>query len=349
MTHIARRARVDAHRGRAAVQREGHGRGRGGDRLAAARTVPRRRYGEELRPTCLLLADAGNWSVGTPGLTYSLRGLAGGDVRLRGLESPLHSGMAGGAVPDPVMALAGMLASLVDEHGDPAFDGCWDDWSPTHRPRSEHASRRSRKPTTCCAPRGDCSPASQLSGDPSVSVYERLWHRPAITVIGIDGHPIKGSSNQIVTEAAARISIRVATGQDPQRLNAALQRPPRPSGAVWARVRVHAERSHARLALRARRPGVHGDRDRAAGRVRRRPRVHGRRRHDPVRRPVRRSVRRHPRAAARPRRPRQPHPRRGREPPPRRLAQAHRSRNPPPRSLTGFVDWSNLASCAARL
>ena len=82
---------------------------------------------DELRSDVLLLADAGNWSVGTPGLTYSLRGLAGVDVRVRALDGPVHSGMAGGAVPDPVLALAQLLATLVDEHGDPAFDGCWDD------------------------------------------------------------------------------------------------------------------------------------------------------------------------------------------------------------------------------
>ena len=54
-------------------------------------------FGDDLQADVLLLADAGNWSVGTPGVTYSLRGIAGGTVRLRALESPLHSGMAGGA------------------------------------------------------------------------------------------------------------------------------------------------------------------------------------------------------------------------------------------------------------
>lgn len=72
------------------------------------------RYGPELAADVLVLADAGNWSVGTPGLTCSLRGLAGGDLHLRVADSPLHSGMAGGAVPDPVAALARLLASLVD-------------------------------------------------------------------------------------------------------------------------------------------------------------------------------------------------------------------------------------------
>jgi acetylornithine deacetylase/succinyl-diaminopimelate desuccinylase-like protein len=64
----------------------------------------------------------------------------------------------------------------------------------------------------------------QLAGDPSIPVFERLWLRPAVTVIGIDGHPIAGSSNQIVAEAAARVSVRVGRGQDPARLNDALRR-----------------------------------------------------------------------------------------------------------------------------
>ena len=78
---------------------------------------------DELRADVLVLADAGNWEVGVPGLTYSLRGLAAADIELRALDGPQHSGMVGGVVPDPVMALARVLASLVDEHGDPSFDG----------------------------------------------------------------------------------------------------------------------------------------------------------------------------------------------------------------------------------
>ena len=179
-------------------------------------------YGDELRADVLLLADAGNWSVGTPGLTYSLRGLAGGTVRLRALESPLHSGMAGGAVPDPVMALARMLATLVDEHGDPAFDGCWDDYqppTPAERARLDHLARDDAALRAAWG----MLPGVELAGDDALPVFERLWLRPALTVIGIDGHPITGSSNQIVSGAAARISVRVATGQDPDRVNAALR------------------------------------------------------------------------------------------------------------------------------
>jgi cysteinylglycine-S-conjugate dipeptidase len=178
---------------------------------------------EALRSDVLLLADAGNWSVGTPGLTYSLRGLAELDVRVRALDGPVHSGMAGGAVPDPVLAIAQMLATLVDEHGDPAFDGCWDDYEPPDA--AEHA-RITALPLNEAGLRRawGMRPGVDIAGDPNVATFEKVWLRPTVTVIGIDGHPIAGSSNQIVAEAAARISMRVGRGQDPHRLLDALAR-----------------------------------------------------------------------------------------------------------------------------
>jgi acetylornithine deacetylase/succinyl-diaminopimelate desuccinylase-like protein len=175
-------------------------------------------YADDLAADVLLLADAGNWSVGVPGLTYSLRGLAGGDVTLTALDSPLHSGMAGGAVPDPTMALAALLTSLVDEHGDVAIDGFWDDVRPASDAERARLAALPVDEDRLRAAWG-LLPGVELAGDPSVTVYERLWHRPAITVLGIDTHPIDGSSNQIVATAAARISLRVAPGQDPERLN----------------------------------------------------------------------------------------------------------------------------------
>jgi acetylornithine deacetylase/succinyl-diaminopimelate desuccinylase-like protein len=174
-----------------------------------------------LQSDVLLLADAGNWSVGTPGLTYSLRGLADLDVRVRALDGPVHSGMAGGAVPDPVLALAQMLATLVDEHGDPAFDGCWDDYE---APDTAERARLAALPLNEAGLRRawGMRPGVDIAGDPDVSIFEKVWLRPTVTVIGIDGHPIAGSSNQIVAEAAARISMRVGRGQDPHRLLDAL-------------------------------------------------------------------------------------------------------------------------------
>jgi acetylornithine deacetylase/succinyl-diaminopimelate desuccinylase-like protein len=177
---------------------------------------------DDLAADVLLLADAGNWSVGTPGLTYSLRGIAGGDVRLRALDSPIHSGMAGGAVPDPAVAMAGLLASLVDEHGDAAIDDLWLD---VRRPTERELARIAALPADVGGLRRSWGlrPGVELAGDPSTTVYERLWHRPSVTVIGLDTHPIAGSSNQIVARAAARISIRLVADQDPDRVNEALR------------------------------------------------------------------------------------------------------------------------------
>lgn len=180
------------------------------------------RYGDELAADVLLLADAGNWSVGVPGLTCSLRGMAGGIVRLRALDGPVHSGMAGGAVPDPSLALARLLASLIDEHGDIAVDGFWSDVAiPTAEQRAALA-RLGDDPARVLSSYG-AHPGVEPVGDPKVPVYERLWLRPALSVLAIDTHPIAGSSNQIVAEAAARVSVRLAPSQDPQRALDALQ------------------------------------------------------------------------------------------------------------------------------
>jgi acetylornithine deacetylase/succinyl-diaminopimelate desuccinylase-like protein len=167
----------------------------------------------ELASDVLVLADAGNWSVGVPGLTISLRGLARADVTLRALDGPVHSGMAGGLVPDPVLALARLLASLVDEHGAVAIDG--------FEGRALTSEERARLDALPHDPGAllhtlGVRPGVQAVGDPSASPFERLWMRPSLTVIGFDSHPIAGSSNQIVAAASARLSLRLAAGQEPE-------------------------------------------------------------------------------------------------------------------------------------
>jgi acetylornithine deacetylase/succinyl-diaminopimelate desuccinylase-like protein len=173
-------------------------------------------YAGELAADVLVLADAGNWSVGVPGLTCSLRGLAGGELRLRALDGPVHSGMAGGVVPDPTLGLARVLDSLVDEHGDVAIEGFWDDVAvPDAATRAELAALGDDAARVVATYGG--RPGVEPVGDPSISVWERLWLRPALTVLAVDTHPIAGASNQIVAEAAALLSVRLAPGQDPTR------------------------------------------------------------------------------------------------------------------------------------
>jgi len=172
---------------------------------------------DELRSDVLVLADAGNWKVGVPGLTYSLRGLAAADVELRALDGPVHSGMAGGAIPDPVMGLARLLASLVDDRGDLAIEGLWADVRPPTDAERVAIDGLDDDPDAFGRAMG-VRPGAQMVGDPGATLHERLWFRPSLTVIGIDAHPIKGSSNQIIARAAARLSLRLAPGQEPDRV-----------------------------------------------------------------------------------------------------------------------------------
>jgi acetylornithine deacetylase/succinyl-diaminopimelate desuccinylase-like protein len=174
-------------------------------------------HAAELRSDVLVLADAGNWSVGVPGLTYSLRGLAAADVTLRALDGPVHSGMGGGVVPDPVMGLARVLATLTDDHGDLAVDGIWEDVRAPREDERAAIEGYDDQPERVARSFG-MRPGVQVAGDPDVPIHARLWSRPALTIIGFDAHPIKGSSNQIVARARARLSIRLAPGQDPDRV-----------------------------------------------------------------------------------------------------------------------------------
>jgi len=172
---------------------------------------------DELRSDVLVLADAGNWSVGVPGLTYSLRGLAAADVELRALDGPVHSGMAGGAVPDPVAGLAKVLASLVDERGDVAVEGIWDAVRPPTEAERTPIAGLDDNPEAFARAMG-VRPGVEMAGDPATTLHERLWLRPSVTVIGLDAHPIEGSSNQVIARASARISLRLVPDQDPPRV-----------------------------------------------------------------------------------------------------------------------------------
>ena len=150
----------------------------------------------------VLIADGGNWRVGEPTLTTSLRGIVIVDLEVRTLEGPVHSGLYGGAVPDALIALARMLATLHDEHGDVAIAGLVaTDWD--GRPVEEDVLRAGARVLD----------GVELVGTGEIA--DRLYTRPAITAIGLDAVPTAGAGNAIQPVARARLSARLAPGQDP--------------------------------------------------------------------------------------------------------------------------------------
>ncbi len=173
-------------------------------------------YADLLAADVVVLCDAVNLAEGAPAVTTSLRGLVDADVTLRAASHPLHSGMYGGIVPDPVGGLAKLLASLTDDRGEVAIAGFCDDV------RSLDGEERARLADLDITPTRLRADAGLLegvpfAGDPARPLLEKLWHRPSLAVIGIDAPARAGSSNTLQPEASARISVRLAPGQDHER------------------------------------------------------------------------------------------------------------------------------------
>lgn len=156
---------------------------------------------DALAADVIVIADSDNWSTEIPALTVSLRGLADCVVEVSTLEHGLHSGLWGGVVPDAISALVRLLATLHDDDGNVAVAGL----------HEGTAADVDRGPDWVRAESGLLPQVSEIG---SGSVVQRLWAKPAITVIGIDTTPIAKSSNTLVPSARAKISLRVAPGGD---------------------------------------------------------------------------------------------------------------------------------------
>lgn len=149
----------------------------------------------------VILADSSNWRIGQPAITTTLRGGVMVTVELRVSDHAVHSGLFGGVVPDALMALARLLASLHDDVGRVAVAGLKsDDADPLDLTESELRGWIGTRPSVT------------LIGDGSLT--SRLWRKPSISIIGLDATPVKEASNTIWPVAAARLSMRVPPGQD---------------------------------------------------------------------------------------------------------------------------------------
>ncbi len=183
------------------------------------------RYGSLLKADVVVLADSGNWRIGEPALTTSLRGLVDCIVEVRTLDHAVHSGMYGGPIPDALTCLCRLLATLHDEDGTVAV-GDRAGSSAAELDLTEDELRAQAGVIRGVRLIGQGSPT------------ERIWTRPAISVLGIDAPTVQAASNQLVPVARAKVSMRIAPGDDPVRaldeLAAHLE-----SNAPWgAQVRV---------------------------------------------------------------------------------------------------------------
>ncbi|OBG75546.1 MULTISPECIES: dipeptidase [unclassified Mycobacterium] len=159
---------------------------------------------EALAADVIVIADSDNWGVDAPALTVSLRGLADCVVEVATLDHGLHSGLWGGVVPDALSVLVRLLASLHDDDGNVAVAGL-------HEP---DVSGLNYPEFPAVRVRADSGLLDGVSEIGSGSVPQRLWDKPALTVIGIDTTPVEKASNTLIPRARAKISMRVAPGGD---------------------------------------------------------------------------------------------------------------------------------------
>ena len=172
-----------------------------------------RAHHERLEADVLVLSDTANLATGLPSLTTSLRGLLNVDVHVRALDHPVHSGMWGGPVPDATNALARILGRLFDERGEVAIPGFESDLPPlSAKARANLASL----PLDVDELRSDVGMvgSARLIGESGAEIYERLWHRPSLSIVALEGMPLAEAGNQLIAEAAARVGVRIAPGQD---------------------------------------------------------------------------------------------------------------------------------------
>ncbi|HEY6933302.1 MAG TPA: dipeptidase [Marmoricola sp.] len=174
-----------------------------GEEEVGSETLPEllRENKADLEADVIVIADSGNWDIGVPALTTSLRGLVRVNVEVQTLDHSVHSGMWGGLVPDALMTLCRLVATLHDDEGNVAVDGL------VSGPAADVDYPEERL-------RAESGVTEGVRWIGSGSAVERLWTRPSLSVIGLDAPKVDGSSNTLVPSARARLSLRVAPGDD---------------------------------------------------------------------------------------------------------------------------------------
>ncbi len=164
----------------------------------------------KLAADVIVVADSMNWSPEVPALTVSLRGLVSQEFTVRTMEHAVHSGMFGGAIPDAIIPMVKVLASLHDDKGNVAVKGL-------------STYKFDDLPYTDANLRAESSLLAEVSQIGEGGIMDRIWGKPALTIIGIDVPSVAMSSNTLMPAAAAKVSLRIAPGQDPDEALALLR------------------------------------------------------------------------------------------------------------------------------
>ncbi|MBS1799072.1 MAG: dipeptidase [Acidobacteria bacterium] len=172
-----------------------------------------REHGDQLKADVAVVSDTEMFAPDLPTLCVGLRGMIYTEVEVRGARTDLHSGMYGGAAPNPFVALAHIIAKLKDESGRVLVPGFYDKVA---KPSADELRAWKALPFDEEHYRQTEVGSGELTGEPGYSVLERTWARPTLDVHGMPGGFIgAGAKTVIPAKAVAKISMRLVPDQTP--------------------------------------------------------------------------------------------------------------------------------------
>jgi acetylornithine deacetylase/succinyl-diaminopimelate desuccinylase-like protein len=179
-------------------------------------------YAELLSCDAVIVMDLQNYAAGTPTLTNSLRGMSAFEIELQALEQPLHSGLWGGPLPDPVLGLTRLLASLSNDQGQVAIPGFTNNLSePTEQELKSW--RELNFNAEEFKQQAGLMPGCDFPAD-SEAVFRKLWREPTLTIHAFQGGSKQMCGNVIQDKAWARVGVRLAPNMDPMAAQSKLKK-----------------------------------------------------------------------------------------------------------------------------
>lgn len=179
------------------------------------------KYKEKLKCDMMVLTDTANFDVGVPSITTSLRGLVAVEVEVHSLKQSVHSGMWGGAIPDPVIALSKIISSLVDENGKILIPGIYNDVKEM-TPNEEKSLESLNYSNLEYQKQAGILPNVEILGDESISPLKKMWRLPSISINAIEASSRKRVSNIINESVWCKIGIRTVPNMNAEKTLQAL-------------------------------------------------------------------------------------------------------------------------------
>jgi acetylornithine deacetylase/succinyl-diaminopimelate desuccinylase-like protein len=175
-----------------------------------------------LKADAAVICDTEMFAPELPTICVGLRGIIYGELVVQGANHDLHSGVYGGAAPNPLMAIAEILSTLKDRDGHIQIPGFYDRVVP---PSAKERAAWARLPFDEHDYKEKEVGVKELVGEPEIPLFERLWARPTLEVHGIRGGFIgEGAKTVIPARAVAKISLRLVADQKPEEAVAQLKK-----------------------------------------------------------------------------------------------------------------------------